>query len=56
MYFVAVFEILVRVSEGKSFKEALESVLPKRKEVVLVKSEDDIGKQNLLNNEDMKQI
>lgn len=31
-----VFEILVRVSEGKSFKEAFELILPKRKEIVLL--------------------
>ncbi|XP_030761880.1 tRNA methyltransferase 10 homolog A-like [Sitophilus oryzae] len=31
-----VFEILLRVSEGKSFKEAIEINLPKRKDVLLI--------------------
>ncbi|XP_076250246.1 tRNA methyltransferase 10 homolog A [Rhynchophorus ferrugineus] len=48
-----VFEIIVRVSEGKSFKEALQSVLPKRKEVVLMKNEDDTGEQTIQNHEDI---
>jgi len=36
-----VFEILIRVSEGVSFKEAFELILPKRKEIVSLPTSED---------------
>lgn len=36
-----VFEIVIRVSEGKSFKEAFELILPKRKEIVSLENSEE---------------
>lgn len=48
------FEIILRVTEGKTFKEAFEMILPKRKEKKEVNSNDESveTKEDILNNEE----
>lgn len=45
-FIFVVFEILLRVSEGKSFKEAFEMILPKRINIQPTKNEEDEKEEN----------
>ncbi|KAJ3642407.1 hypothetical protein Zmor_025199 [Zophobas morio] len=49
-----VFEILLRVSEGKTFKEAIESILPKRieKTIAVKESDDEVDEEKTSVNSD----
>ncbi|XP_066144849.1 tRNA methyltransferase 10 homolog A isoform X2 [Euwallacea fornicatus] len=48
-----VFEILIRVSEGMTFKDAFELILPKRKEIVSLKSDKTHVQSEVAENDDV---